>query len=673
MDLTYTRRNAASGGAVSRPRFSGACSTSDKVARLPRLALTALAFALCVAISPAPAMAWQGTLISDAVSSWWARPTSTYQSVYGITYVTGVSSSGDWVWGAYDMKTGVATRQAMGRSRSDDHDTPAIIAPANRPPVVFYTGHNTMDVIWYRVSNQVGDWLPGPERPLQMPGKVTYVQVHQGRTADTLLLFTRCGDDWLLAVSNDYGDSWKIRPLFRFDSGAYGYVITAQSEDGTIRVAAGGHPDKTSMTTIRYCEIDPSGDIRATRSGEALANVYSGDGLPLKVSSDLPVIYRYPEGTRSRLFDVSTAPEPEVMLARWTGDGEAEYVYLKQAEGEWEATALVASGHPIGYSYDIRYLGGASFPNPTDGGDVYLSREAANLWKVEHWRHGESGWAPSLVTSSLRILARPSAPINASPQLPLLWLDLTTYDDYEHFNGSVVGLLPSGKPEPAKAGTPVAGDWDGDGRAEPGVFNAGTWTVRVGGEVSTFRFGQAGDSPLVGDWNGDGKDEIAVHRGRQWILSSSVGPVISATFVFGKAGDAAIVGDWNGDGVDGIGIRRGSAWYLRDKPCGGKAEISFRYGRFSDTPVAGDWTGSGRDGIGVKRGASWKLRIYPNGGAAQMSFDYGRSSDLAAVADWGGLGKDAPGVRRQGTGIWYVIDAAPGLPRPGHAPNRFLF
>jgi len=577
------------------------------------------------------------------------------------------------VWGAYDHKTGISTRRVLGKARPDDHNTPAIIAPADRPPAVFYTGHNSTSVIRYRISRKVGDWEPGTERRLRMPGKVTYVQAHRGSTPDTLILLTRSGDDWMVALSRDYGASWVVRPFMRFAAGSYGYLISTQLDDRTIRVCVAGHPSQTNLTALYYTEIDASGTVRSAE-GSTVANVYSGSGLPIAAPAALSTIHTFPAENHVRLFDVSAAPVPEVAFAEWTGDEEANYVYLTRGDSDWEPTVLVRSGRPIGYTYSTRYLGGVTFPNPTPGGELFLAREGREHWNVERWRREQDRWSPSVVTRSPTTLARPSAPVGASAQLPLLWLKIRRYEGYTKFQGSTQGLLPEGRPRGFRIGTAIAGDWDGDGHADPGTFRSGVWTLRVGGRSTVVRFGTTGDTPVVGDWDGDGKDGIGVRRGRTWVLSNTVAPASAfRRFSYGATGDAPLVGDWDGDGKDGIGVRRGFTWYLRNEARGGTPGMRFTFGRATDVPVVGDWDGDGTDGIGIKRGSMWMLRLRPGSGSPQVRFNLGRANDAPVVGDWGALGKDSPGVRRASTGVWYVVDSPPGVPRSNFAPNRFIF
>ena len=88
---------------------------------------------------------------------------------------------------------------------------------------------------------------------------------------------------------------------------------------------------------------------------------------------------------------------------------------------------------------------------------------------------------------------------------------------------------------------PVVGDWNGDGQSELGVVRAGTWILRITGEVkrpkwiakpidvqsvpeanaivASFPFGDPAGLPVVGDWNADGKSEPGVVSGSTWLVA----------------------------------------------------------------------------------------------------------------------------------------------------------
>jgi serine-aspartate repeat-containing protein C/D/E len=110
---------------------------------------------------------------------------------------------------------------------------------------------------------------------------------------------------------------------------------------------------------------------------------------------------------------------------------------------------------------------------------------------------------------------------------------------------------------------PIAGDWNGDGVRQIGVFHDGQWYLDLDGDGkfterdAAFVFGQAGDIPVVGDFNGDGVDEIGVFRNGKWIIDTNGNRKMDAkdkVFELGGAGDKPVVGDWNDDGVDDPGV-----------------------------------------------------------------------------------------------------------------------
>jgi len=116
---------------------------------------------------------------------------------------------------------------------------------------------------------------------------------------------------------------------------------------------------------------------------------------------------------------------------------------------------------------------------------------------------------------------------------------------------------PFGKP----GDLPVAGDWNNDGRAEVGVFKNGTWYLDYNGngrwdgsDIDRYypgTFGQFGDLPVAGDWNGDGKAEIGVFRAGSWYLDYNGDGAWNGCNVdrcyegsFGNRGDLPVAGKW---------------------------------------------------------------------------------------------------------------------------------
>jgi hypothetical protein len=173
-----------------------------------------------------------------------------------------------------------------------------------------------------------------------------------------------------------------------------------------------------------------------------------------------------------------------------------------------------------------------------------------------------------------------------------------------------------------------------------------------------FTFGNPGDVPLLGDWDGNGRATPGVRRGNRFYLSNSYGDPAAYVFQFGDPGDIPVVGDWTGKGYDTVGVFRQGRWYLLNQH-GGNADISFIYGDPGDIPVTGRWvTGAKADTPGVFRQGHWYLRNSNTSGVADIQFPFGDPGDIPVVGDWNGDGRTGVGVFRKGT--WYLRDANDG-------------
>ena len=116
--------------------------------------------------------------------------------------------------------------------------------------------------------------------------------------------------------------------------------------------------------------------------------------------------------------------------------------------------------------------------------------------------------------------------------------------------------------------TPVAGDWNGDGIRNIGVFNNGGWVLDSDGDGrltdadKRVELGAAGDTPVVGDFDGDGVDELGVYRDGEWLVDANgdgdfdaTDEALASEAIAGRIG-VPVTGDWDGDGVDEPGVFR---------------------------------------------------------------------------------------------------------------------
>jgi hypothetical protein len=173
---------------------------------------------------------------------------------------------------------------------------------------------------------------------------------------------------------------------------------------------------------------------------------------------------------------------------------------------------------------------------------------------------------------------------------------------------------------------PIAGDWDGDGKADVGVYRStprtGQFRLRTGGTTRVLDWGAPSDTPIVGDWDGNRRSEVGRRRLGTTVLTRRLANGRSAfgyyratshTFhlllpggrtrviTWGGAGDRPVTGDWNRDGRTDVGTFRPAtrSWVLRVPRAHGVATRRLTFGRTGDLPVVGDWNGDGTTDLGT--------------------------------------------------------------------------
>lgn len=166
---------------------------------------------------------------------------------------------------------------------------------------------------------------------------------------------------------------------------------------------------------------------------------------------------------------------------------------------------------------------------------------------------------------------------------------------------------------------PVLGDWDGNGRANPGtrVPSTSRFTMRTPAGTTSVVFGLPSDRGIAGDWDGDARWDVGVHRARSghFLLRGADGT--TTTFAFGDADDLPITGDWNGDGRTDVGVfdSDSAVFSLRYVDSDGTewtADVA--YGEPGHLPVVGDWDGNGRADVGTwdPATATFSRRVAPS-------------------------------------------------------------
>jgi len=273
-------------------------------------------------------------------------------------------------------------------------------------------------------------------------------------------------------------------------------------------------------------------------------------------------------------------------------------------------------------------------------------------------------------------------------------------------------LIGNGYGDAASAGTsqvlfglpggfPFAGDFDGDGYDEIGVYAEGEWFIDINGngrwdsDDLWAKLGNRRDHPVTGDWDGDGKWDIGIY-GREWkgdaaavaaepglpdeenrtfdekknvpprgedaaerkrVMRRGQGgalraDVVDHTFRFGRKADYPITGDWNGDGIYTIGIFRDGLWRLDVDGDGrlSSADKEYAFGQEGDTPLVGDFDGDGIDDLAVFRAGVVIVDSNRNGeiDSSDRRIQVGQAGDIPVVGDFDGDGVDEIVIYRPG-------------------------
>ncbi|MGI8788391.1 MAG: FG-GAP-like repeat-containing protein [Pyrinomonadaceae bacterium] len=222
-------------------------------------------------------------------------------------------------------------------------------------------------------------------------------------------------------------------------------------------------------------------------------------------------------------------------------------------------------------------------------------------------------------------------------------------------------------------------DYDGDGRSDLAVFRG---TVPGAGNFAYFyifnsadnsfrpeQFGATGDVPMAGDWDGDGKADLAVYRaaatvgGQSYFFyrPSSQPGVNFRTIAWGGAGDKPLAGDFDGDGKQDAAIFHPASaqWYIIRSS--NSSIINTTFGAPTDIPVPADYDGDGITNIAVFRPSTGYWFTSQNPATNYGAIQFGASGDLPVPADYDGDGKADVAVYRPSTGAWYLLRSTQGF------------
>ncbi len=252
-------------------------------------------------------------------------------------------------------------------------------------------------------------------------------------------------------------------------------------------------------------------------------------------------------------------------------------------------------------SRGIFLVGGGNMTLPAAAGSYYLFMRLAPTWPSIVAPASDGGWvtqrAQALEVSSdgsISYQAMNDYDGDGISDMVVhgsgLW-DARTADGSEIARGAQF----------AGAGVAVMGDYDGDLKTDPLVYDANRsyWEALLTAGGYTYvngSFGGPGSRAVPGDYNGDRKTEAAVYDSVNsvWYAITTDARQVMWGLQYGAAGYEPVIGDYDGDGVWDLALYGESSgtWYVRTIS-GDLLVWGAGWGGPGYRPVPGDYDGDG--------------------------------------------------------------------------------
>lgn len=400
-------------------------------------------------------------LTEDGVWTWFTNPRSViYEDTARKMYTGQVRSNGDITVSSLDLNTGAYVETVLiAALEVDDHNNAAILILPDGRVACFYSGHNSTNVVRYRISLNPEDISTfAAEQQIAAGAGVSYSNPHYLTAESKLYHFFRGANGGggigspNYVVSSNLGSSWSSPVEILRNGTARPYVhYCGNGTDRVDLVCSAGHPrDITAGTGSIYHLYMEGGNLYQT-DGTLIASLASLSGGPLSLAQ------------LTKLYDATTDKGTAQSGNAWPAgvcydeDGHPVVVYSiydnltngnNYAIARWNGTAwvrrLLLSGTLWIHSGngEPQYVGGIISDPGNPLGRLYLSRQVAGEWEIERWDSTDF-FATHTVTAVTADSAagvknvRPYVPLGRAPGDPEVLFNRGTYDTYNDYDTGV--------------------------------------------------------------------------------------------------------------------------------------------------------------------------------------------------------------------------------------------
>ncbi len=350
-------------------------------------------------------------LTDDGVWTWFTNPRSVcYDGTHRKQYTGQVRTNGDVTVSSFDADTGAYVETVLRAAiEIDDHNNPAVWVRPDGRVVCFYSAHNSLSNVYYRISTNPEDVASfGAERTVAAGAGVSYSNPHYLTDGGGELFHFFRGANGLGGLgspncirSTDADTS--LTPTF----GSPVEVIRNGTERPYVQYASNG-VDRVDIC----CSAGHPRDI-ATGTGHiyhcyySAGNLYSTDGTLIRSWASLTSTGPLALSEMTKLYDAATdkgagvekgnawptgveydgSGRPVVVFSVYDNlDDGNDYRIARWTGSAWVRLTLLAG---VGWIHEgngeAQYIGGIVC-DPTDPlGRLYMSREISGQWEIVRW------------------------------------------------------------------------------------------------------------------------------------------------------------------------------------------------------------------------------------------------------------------------------------------------